>query len=183
VPVEKAVITHPKKLIVKLSIFILLHRVMLEQDHFLSKIDRNVTLLVLMHGVAVGWASTHYGTGTPARACRMVVLAGSTWMGYGHEWQEYFHFQSILFHFRSDSAGSQDSCATCALSPTHPTHIMSRPGHHLCTLWNYSYEPRSFGTPPHPSKTAFQVSYLRSQRRNQAVICTVYAPRLIHYCV
>ena len=33
---------------------------------------------------------------------------------------------------------------------------MLRPGHHLCTLWNYSYEPLSLGRPPHPSKKPFK---------------------------
>ena len=180
VPVESTVVTHLRKIIVKLSIFISLQGVTPKHCHFQSKIDRNFTLSSLMHGVADGWASTLYVTSIPARTCPMVGSAGHILLGWGQEGQEYIRFQSIISYFRSNSAGSQGSCASCALLPTHPTHITSRPGHHPCMLWKYSYESGSLGALLHPSEMPFQAIGLRSQRCNQAAICTACAPRLMH---
>jgi hypothetical protein len=48
---------------------------------FGPKTDRNFIFPVLMQGVAVGWASTLYGTSTLALSCPLVWSAGSTWLG------------------------------------------------------------------------------------------------------
>jgi hypothetical protein len=123
----------------------LIVQVMLQQGHFRSKIDRNFTFRILMNGVAACWAPIAHGTSTPARACPMVGSTGCAWLGCGLEGHLYFRSQSIIIYFHSNSVGSLHMCASCAVPLTHPTHIMSRPGHLPCTLWKFSNDPWSFG--------------------------------------
>lgn len=123
------------EVVLEWSISVFLEVAMLEPSHFPSKIDRNSTFHRLMRRITTGWAPTRYVTSTPARACPMVGSAGCAQLGWGQEGQEYIHSQSINFHFCSNNARSLDSCAPCALSPTHPIHMILRPGHHPCMLW------------------------------------------------
>jgi hypothetical protein len=167
----------PGYLLLSFRILHEIHR--MNHHHFRLRIDRIFTFRVFTRGVAAGWASSLYGTSAPARACRMVGSAGCTWLDYGHEGQEYFQSQPIMFHFRGNSAGSLDACASHALASTHPIHIMSRPGHHPCMWWKYSYGPRSSFTLAPLFKITFQVTYLLNQQRNQAAIATAYAPGLM----
>ncbi len=96
---------------------------------------------------------------------------------------KHLHPPSIKSDFRSNGADSQNSWVSCALSPTCPTHVMSRPCYLSCMLYKYSYKLRSFGTLSHPSKSCSQAIYLRNQRCNQCRISTATASGLIHYCV
>jgi hypothetical protein len=131
---EGGVISDSGKVVVKWSICMLMDMERAKPGHFRPQIDQNFTFHLLMRGDTAGQASTAHGTSTLARACPMVGAAGSTWLGCGREGQEYFHFQSIICHSRSDSAGSQDTRALCALPPTHHTIIMSRSAHNPSSL-------------------------------------------------
>ena len=164
-----------------ISIFTLV--VHLEHGRIRLTIDRNFIFRLLMCEVTASWQCTLYATSTPARACLMVGSLGCTRLGCVQEGEIDSRSQSIISHCCSNTTGSQDSCASCALSPTSPRHMMSRPAHHSCRVWKYSSEPGSLGALVLPSKMAFHVRYLSSQKCNQAVICTLYAPYLIHCCV
>ena len=81
---------------------ILFEKPMLKRSPFRSKIGRNGTFRILMHGVTAGWTSMAYGTSTPGHACPMVWSAGCTWRGQGQEGQRYFYPQSIISRFTTN---------------------------------------------------------------------------------
>src|SRR5680860_779880 len=81
VPVESAAAMHYSKVIVKLSICLLTDMEPAKPGHFRPKIDRNVTFHFFTRGVAADWASTLYGTSTPAQTYLTVGSAGCTRLG------------------------------------------------------------------------------------------------------
>jgi len=119
-----------------------------KHGHFRSKIDPNFTFHLLMHEVTANWGAILYGSSTLTRACPSMRSVACTRLDSWHERWEYFQFQSVIFHFCSNRADSQHICATRAPSPKHLTHMMSWPGHYICALWKFSYEPSSFSAPP-----------------------------------
>jgi hypothetical protein len=67
--------------------------------YFQSKIDRNFTFRLLMHGVTASQPSILYGTSTPAHACLMMGSTGSTRLGCGRKGGEYVSCSVNKFSF------------------------------------------------------------------------------------
>ena len=102
VSVESRATTSIGKVIVQISIYICLMIVVLEISHFGPKADRNFIFPILIHGDAVGWTCTLYGTSTLALACPLVWSFGSTWLGIRQEAEKYFDFWSTICPFSTN---------------------------------------------------------------------------------
>lgn len=117
---------------------------MLKTSHFKSQNGPNFTFPILMHGVAVSWTCTLYGTSTLALACLLVWSSGSTWLGLRPEGGKYFHFQAINSSFSTNCPLSQLMVLLQTSSPIECAPMISSSSMHSCSWSRCKYVVESF---------------------------------------